>query len=146
VLSHGATARFPVAAFDAGPQDRGQLRVDRPSATHATSALKKIHSVLNRAIKHAQRRDKVGRNVAALIEEVPEGKPGRPSKSMSPEQVKAVFKASKGTWFHSYLVVSNMTGIHTEEVRPLEWKRTHLNPIKGERCTCDQQHVETGAL
>ncbi|MDN3240994.1 site-specific integrase [Glycomyces tritici] len=113
------------------------------SATHATSTLKKIHSVLNRAIKHAQRRDKVGRNVAALIEEIPEGKPGRPSKSMSPEQVKAVFKASKGTWFHAYLVVSNMTGIRTEEVRPLEWKRTHLNPVKGERCTCDQVHTET---
>ncbi|GAA2267185.1 site-specific integrase [Glycomyces scopariae] len=113
------------------------------SKTHATSTLKKIYSVLNRAIKHAQRRDKVGRNVAALIEEIPEGQPGRPSKSMTADQVKAVFKASEGTWFHAYLVVSNLTGIRTEEVRPLEWSRTHLNPIEDETCSCGKRHRET---
>lgn len=113
------------------------------SKTHATSTLKKIHSVLNRAIKHAQRRDKVGRNVAALIEEIPEGQPGRPSKSMKADQVKAVFKASEGTWFHAYLVVSNLTGIRTEEVRPLEWSRTHLNPVEDEICSCGKRHRET---
>lgn len=113
------------------------------SKTHATSTLKKIRSVLSRAIRHAQRRDKVGRNVAALIEEIPEGKAGRPSKSMTAEQVKAVFNASAGTWFHAYLVLSNLTGIRTEEVRPLEWKRTHLNPVKDETCSCGQRHRET---
>lgn len=110
--------------------------------THATSSLKKIRSVLRRAIRHAQKRDKVGRNVAELVE-IPEGKPGRRSKAMNRDQVAAVFKASKGTWMHAYLVMSNLTGIRTEEVRPLEWARTHLNPIKDEECTCGQRHRET---
>lgn len=110
--------------------------------THATSSLKKIRSVLKRAITFAQRRDKVGRNVAELVE-VPEGRPGRPSKSMTADQVKAVFKAAEDTWMDAYLKVSNFTGIRTEEVRPLEWSRTHLNPVAGEECSCGQRHRET---
>ena len=112
------------------------------ATTHATSSLKKIRSVLKRAITFAQRRDKVGRNVAELVE-VPEGKPGRPSKAMHPDDVKAVFKAAEGTWMEAYLKVSNFTGIRTEEVRPLEWSRTHLNPVEGEECSCGRWHRET---
>ncbi|WP_157974681.1 site-specific integrase [Glycomyces dulcitolivorans] len=115
------------------------------SKTHATSTLKKIYSVLNRAIKHAQRRDKVGRNVAALIEEIPEGQPGRPSKSMHYNQIHAVHDAAEAEedWTYPYVVVSNTSGIRTEEVRPLEWERTHANPVAGEMCTCDRVHKET---
>jgi hypothetical protein len=50
---------------------------DRKKAL-ATRSLKDAHAVLRRAIKHAQRRNKVLRNVAELVE-VPEGRPGRPS-------------------------------------------------------------------
>lgn len=44
-----------------------------------------LHSCLNRAVKFAQARDKVKRNVVALCE-IPEGKEGRPSKSLTLEQ------------------------------------------------------------
>jgi len=64
------------------------------------------------------------------------------SRNLSPDKHTGKGK-EKRKEFHAYLVLSNMTGIRTEEVRPLEWKRTHLNPVKGERCTCDQQHSET---
>ena len=47
--------------------------------------LRLIHQILERAIRHAQARDKVRRNVASLIL-VPEGQEGRPSKAMTLDQ------------------------------------------------------------
>jgi hypothetical protein len=48
----------------------------------STRTLRLIHQILERAIRHAQARDKVRRNVASLVD-VPEGKEGRPSKAMT---------------------------------------------------------------
>ena len=48
-----------------------------------TRTMQAIHSILRRAIRRAQARDKVVRNVAALVD-TPEGrKDGRPSKAMT---------------------------------------------------------------
>lgn len=96
----------------------------------ATSSLQMVLSILRRSITHAQRRDKVLRNVAELVE-APEGRPGRPSKSLTLEQAKAVLSAQKGTWVHAYVVVSLLVGVRTEEVRPLTWDRVHLAPPAG---------------
>lgn len=51
----------------------------------STRTLRLAHQVLERAIRHAQARDKVRRNVASLII-VPEGQVGRPSKAMILDQ------------------------------------------------------------
>jgi integrase len=91
----------------------------------ATRSLKEAHAVLRRAIKHAQRRDKVVRNVAELVD-IPEGRPGRPSKAMPLEQAQAVIEASKKTRLHAYFVLSLLTGVRTEEARALTWDRVHL--------------------
>jgi hypothetical protein len=47
----------------------------------ATRSLKDCLSILRRVIAHAERRNKVIRNVAVLVE-VPKGRAGRPSKAM----------------------------------------------------------------
>ncbi|MFD3922520.1 tyrosine-type recombinase/integrase [Streptomyces sp. NPDC058595] len=104
--------------------------LDEKSTVLATSSLQMVHSILRRAIAHAQRRDKVARNVAELVE-TPEGRPGRPSKSLSLEQARAVLQARPGTWIHAYVVTSLLVGIRTEEVRPLTWDRVHLAPSDG---------------
>ena len=91
----------------------------------ATRSLKDTHSVLRRAIKHAQRRNKVLRNVADLVD-TPEGRPGRPSRAMPLEQAQAVMEASKKTRLHAYFVLSLLTGVRTEEARALTWDRVHL--------------------
>ncbi|WP_371258598.1 tyrosine-type recombinase/integrase [Streptomyces sp. CC53] len=105
--------------------------LDEKSEVLATSSVEMVHSILRRAITHAQRNDNVGRNVAALVE-TPEGQVGRPSKSLTLEQAKAVLTStSRGGWIRAYVVVSLLVGIRTEEVRPLKWSRVHLSPADG---------------
>jgi hypothetical protein len=80
----------------------------------ATRSLRECLAVLRRSIAHAQRRDKVLRNVAELVT-VPEGRPGRPSKALPFDQAVAVIEASKKTRVHAYLVLSLLTGVRTEK-------------------------------
>ncbi len=92
----------------------------------ATSTLRQCHSILHRSIQHAQRRDKVGRNVAELVTP-PLGREGRPSKALTLEQAAAVLSASEKQRIHAYLVLSLLTGIRTEEARALTWDHVQLN-------------------
>ncbi|MET8686332.1 site-specific integrase [Streptomyces sp. NPDC004732] len=96
----------------------------------STQSLKMVHSVLRRSISHAQRRGKATRNVAEWVE-VPEGRPGRPSKSLSLEQAEAVLQSMMGTWIHVYVVLSLLVGVRTEEARPLTWTHVHTAPNDG---------------
>lgn len=54
-----------------------------------------IKSTLVRSIKRAQKHDLIGRNVAALAD-LPEGKPGRPSRAMTEHQAATVLAATRG--------------------------------------------------
>jgi integrase len=87
-----------------------------------TRSLKLIHNILNRSVKNAMRRDKVKRNVVDLCE-VPEGRPGRPSKSLTLRQAEAVLRAAENATPRTcaYIVVSLLSGARTEEVRALAW-------------------------
>ncbi len=70
-------------------------------------------AVLRRSIAHAQRRDKAARNVALLVT-APEGAPR----------------------LYVYLVVSLLSGVRTEEARPLTSTRsTAMSPHPAERST-----------
>jgi integrase len=102
------------------------------SASHVRSALTQLKSryssrsmqitrnSLERAISHAQANDLVSRNVAALVKP-PRGRVGRPSKSFTLEQAKAVLAAAQGTRMHAYVTLSLLAGIRTEEARALRW-------------------------
>lgn len=86
-----------------------------------TRTLQAIHSILRRSIRRAQARDKVVRNVAALVD-TPEGrKDGRPSKAMTLDQATTVLEHAKTDPLHAYVVLSLMTGVRTEEARALRW-------------------------
>lgn len=92
------------------------------SADLSTRSLKILHSILNRAIRHAQARDKVQRNVVLLCD-APAGRPGRPSKAMALTQAQAVLDAADkaSPRMRAYIVLSLLTGMRTEEVRGLPW-------------------------
>jgi integrase len=83
----------------------------------------------------------VNRNVATLVD-TPNGQEGRPSKSLTLEQAVAVITAARtlpvmelrpglkdvrrpAALMHTYIVLSLLTGIRTEEARALRW--AHLN-------------------
>jgi hypothetical protein len=59
--------------------------LDKRAEELTTRSVRLIHQILERAIRQAQARDKVRRNVASLAD-VPEGQEGRPSKAMTLNQ------------------------------------------------------------
>src|SRR5579859_1380203 len=90
-------------------------------ATHVSTRTVQIsRNVLVRAIRHAERRDLVGRNVADLVR-APRGQSGRPSNAMTLEQAVALLEAAKSTRLEAYIVVSLLAGLRTEELRALRW-------------------------
>jgi integrase len=89
----------------------------------STRTLRLVHQILERAIRHAQARDKVRRNVASLVI-LPEGQEGRPSRAMTLDQAVSVLdQAGPGSQHRlaAYVVVSLLAGIRTEEARALTW-------------------------
>ncbi|MFC0546648.1 site-specific integrase [Kutzneria chonburiensis] len=95
--------------------------------TLSTRTLRDLRSVLLRAVKRAQARDKVKRNVVLLCE-CPEGQAGRPSKSLTFDQAEAVLRRAEAddSTIGAYIVVSLVGGPRTEEVRPLTWSHVDL--------------------
>ena len=91
----------------------------------STRSLREVQSVLKRAITRAQARDKVKRNVVLLCD-IPKGRPGRPSKSLTLAQAEALLSAAENTRLHAYIVVSLLTGARTEELRDLRWDHVDL--------------------
>jgi integrase len=95
---------------------------------YSTAAVAMGHNALTRAIRHAEARDLVGRNVALLVE-TPKGQAGRPSKSLSLDQAAALLAATEGTRMHAYIALCLATGIRTEEARALRWEHVDFgNP------------------
>ena len=91
---------------------------------YSTAAVAMGHNALTRAIRHAEGRDLVGRNVATLVD-TPKGQPGRPSKSLPLDQASSLLDAAQDTRMHAYIALCLATGIRTEEARALRWE--HLS-------------------
>jgi integrase len=87
---------------------------------YSTRSLQITRNSLERAIRHAEGNDLVGRNVAALVK-TPQGRSGRASKSFTLDQAKVLLVAAEGTRMHGYVVLSLLAGIRTEEARALRW-------------------------
>jgi integrase len=87
---------------------------------YSTRSLQITRNSLERAIRHAEADDLVGRNVAALVKS-PRGRTGRPSKSFTLEQAKVLLAAAERTRWHAYVALSLLVGIRTEEARALRW-------------------------
>jgi integrase len=111
------------------------------AATHSTDTVSIARLGLERAIRHAEANDLVGRNVAALVD-TPQGQAGRPSKSLSLEQATALIQASRqerstrefpgspprpASLMHAYIVLCLLAGVRTEEARALRWDHVDLD-------------------
>jgi integrase len=106
----------------------------------STRSLQIAHNCLERAIRHAEADDLVGRNVASLVRP-PEGRQGRPSKALTMDQAQALIDAAAGRAddvgaddgagrgpyrLHAYVVLLLTTGIRPEEARALRWDHLDL--------------------
>jgi integrase len=92
----------------------------------ATSTLRRLRADLSQVVRRAMRRGLVDRNVVELCE-VPRGRAGRRSKSLTLEQARAVLTKTVTDPLHCYIVVSLLTGARTEELRALRWEHVHLD-------------------
>jgi integrase len=114
-------------------EELGKIRLTELTASNVQDALAALaarlstrtvqiaHNVLVRAVRHAERDDLVGRNVAALVDAPKGQQAGRPSKSLTLEQAVALMAAAKGTGLEAYVIVSLLSGVRTEEARALRW-------------------------
>lgn len=91
----------------------------------STRTVRELHACLNRSVNRAMARDRVKRNVVILCG-IPKGRDGRPSKSLTLNQAKAVLKAAEASKLRAYIVVSLLTGARTEEMRALRWDHVDL--------------------
>ena len=96
------------------------------AASLSTRTLRGVRSCLNRAVRRAMARDLVRRNVVELCS-VPNGQPGRPSKSLTMQQAVDVLTKTAGHRMHNFIVVGLLTGARTEELRALKWRHVHLD-------------------
>ena len=85
---------------------------------------------LARAIRYAEAHDRVGRNVATLVD-MPKGQVGRPSRSFTLDQAWALLNAAEESRLNAYVVLSLAAGIRTEEARELHWDHVDLDGDPG---------------
>lgn len=94
----------------------------------STRSIREARSILSRAVNRAVARDLVRRNVVELTE-VPKGRRGRRSKSLTAKQVDGVLNETAGDRLHHYIVLSLLTGARTEELRALRWDHVFLDGL-----------------
>jgi integrase len=95
----------------------------------STATVAMAHNALTRAIRHAESRDLIRRNVSALID-TPKGQVGRPSRAMTIEQARRVIEIAGDLAKHrlgACVTLCLQTGIRTEEARALTWEHVDLN-------------------
>ncbi|TDD24085.1 site-specific integrase [Actinomadura sp. KC06] len=102
--------------------------LDQCAEVMSTQTLKIVHGLLRRSIRLAERRDKVGRNVALLVD-TPQGKrPARRSRSMSLKQATKLLKTAQDPKHRlgAYVILAVVSGLRTEELRALTWADVDL--------------------
>jgi hypothetical protein len=92
----------------------------------STRYLQIARASLARAIRYAEARDLVGRNVATLVDN-PKDQIGRPIRSFTLDQSLALLDAAKESRLNACVVLSLATGIRTEEARELHWDHVDLD-------------------
>ena len=83
------------------------------------SSLIRVHSTLARLLRYAERRGKVARNVATLVD-VPAAPTGR-GRSLTVTQAKAVLNAARGDRLEALYVTGLLLGLRPGELLGLKW-------------------------
>jgi integrase len=102
--------------------------LDECAESMTTQTLKIVHGLLRRSIRLAERRDKVGRNVALLVD-TPQGKrPGRRSRSLSLDEATKLLREAQRSQHRlgAYVILAIVSGLRTEELRALTWADVDL--------------------
>jgi integrase len=121
----------PLKELTAGDVGAG---LEALSGRLSTRYLQIAKASLARVIRYAEAHDRVGRNVATLVD-APTGAVGRPSRSLTLEQSFTLLDAARESRLNAYVVLSLTVGIRTEEARELRWDHVDLDGDPG-ACGC----------
>jgi integrase len=94
-------------------------------AGKARASVVRVRTVLAQALKVAQKRGKVHRNVAELAE-MPRTEPRAERRSLTVEQATKLLTAAKGTPVEAFIVTGLMTGLRPGELLGLRWPNVDL--------------------
>ena len=117
----------PLKELTAARCARGTRSAQRRLSTRYLQIAK---ASLARAIRYAEAHDRVGRNVATLVDP-PKGAVGRPSRSLTLDQSLALLEAARESRLNAYVVLSLTVGVRTEEARELRWDHVDLDGDPG---------------
>lgn len=93
------------------------------SVGRAQATVNVDHTILKHMLKHAMKRDLVGRNVASLVA-APKPKNGR-DRVLTPDEWVRLYEAAPD-WFKPVLLTGYHTGMRLEEILTLTWDRVDL--------------------
>ncbi|MEV3925916.1 tyrosine-type recombinase/integrase [Actinomadura coerulea] len=87
-----------------------------------------LHGLLKRALRRAQRHDKVVRNVAEFVDTPRGSRPRRLSRSMSVQEAAALLEEARSGRHRlgPYVALGLLTGLRPEELRALTWDQVNL--------------------
>ncbi|MDQ6928116.1 MAG: site-specific integrase [Actinomycetota bacterium] len=111
---------------DLSPDDVDHMLRARAATGLSRSSLMRLRMVLGRALRHAERRGKVVRNVATLAD-LPKAGKGRESRALSVEQAKALLDAAKGDRLEALFVTGLMCALRPGELLGLTWDDVDLD-------------------
>ena len=93
----------------------------------ARNSVMRVRSVLVMALKHAQRRDIVVRNVAELSEMPTSARDARSGRSLTPEQARQLLEAARDDRLGGLVTVGLMLGLRPGELCGLRWEDIDLD-------------------
>ncbi|MBV9484796.1 MAG: site-specific integrase [Frankiaceae bacterium] len=109
---------------DLTPDDVESMLAAKAADGMAKASLARIRSVLVRALRQAERRGAIARNVAELVD-TPAGSV-RKSRSLTVEQAAALLEAAKGDRLEAAIVTGLMCGLRPGELLGLTWSCVDL--------------------
>ncbi len=118
-----AIGRIPLARL--GPRDL-QLCYAAAAATGiSSSTVHRLHSVLHKALRQAERWELVSRSAAALVE-APQDAPSEMS-TLNAEQVQRLLTAARGNRLEALYVLAVTTGMRQGQLLGLRWQDVELD-------------------
>lgn len=119
IEQHLKPALGPRRLRDLGPDDVDSMLHERAAAGMSRSTLIRLHNTLYRALRNAERRGKITRNVASLVD-VPAG-PVKRSRSLTVEEAAALLRAADGDRLEALYKTGLMLGLRPGELLGLGW-------------------------
>lgn len=100
------------------------MLADMAEAGMSGSSLIRVHTTLTRALKWAQSRGKVHRNVSDLVQTPPGGR--RPSRAFTVSQVTQILRAATGNRLQALWTLGLVLGLRPGELTGLRWDHINL--------------------